>query len=283
MSPEHDASIASTTPTNGTHSKAHSTTTGKQHDMSQAKTIEAPLEPKAKGKAKRPLSTSASPPPPKRATMSTSTTLPSKKSYAYTDLSPSWLPNPPAPKSKDPDPAPKTLQLTYHTGDIFSAAPSTLLIHACNTQGHWGAGIAKAFKTLYPKAFKAHHDFCAKEHGKDEPVPTGTAQLIGPVDAADGEGHWVGCVFTSAKYGKKKDKGDVIVRHTGESMRMLLELVRMVDEGSEEGARVGTIRMCRINSGKFGVPWEKTEAVLKGIVLQEGWRGTVEVWSPEEA
>jgi ADP-ribose 1''-phosphate phosphatase len=41
------------------------------------------------------------------------------------------------------------------------------------------------------------------------------------------------------------------------------------------------VRMCRINSGKFGVEWERTEKVLEGIEVAGGWMGVVEVWDPE--
>ncbi|OAL03715.1 hypothetical protein IQ06DRAFT_291420 [Phaeosphaeriaceae sp. SRC1lsM3a] len=291
MAPERDASTEASTPTNATKSLASSTTNTKWTSNSKQNTVKAPQEPparaKTKAKAKRPLSTSSSLPPTKRTTMASSSTPSTKQSYAYTDLPSTQLPKPTTSTATAKAPIPATLQLTYHTGDIFTAPPRTLLIHACNTQGHWGAGIAKAFKTLYPKGYKVHHDFCAKEHGKDNVVPTGTAQLITPVDRKSGEedgngGHWIGCLFTSARYGKKKDKPDEIVKHTGESMEMLLELIRMADEEWGKGNGIGTIRMCKVNSGKFGVPWERTEEILKGIVLREGWRGTVEVWEPVE-
>jgi ADP-ribose 1''-phosphate phosphatase len=64
------------------------------------------------------------------------------------------------------------------------------------------------------------------------------------------------------------------VRHTVAAMKMLLELVRLA------GDEIGEIRMCKINSGKFGVPWEKTDEALRGIALQEGWQGAIEVWEP---
>ncbi|KAH6613939.1 hypothetical protein C7974DRAFT_404097 [Boeremia exigua] len=168
-----------------------------------------------------------------------------------------------------------SLQLTYRKGDMFGDVPKgCVLIHACNTQGHWGAGIAKAFKQQYPKAYAEHHRFCAKEHTKSHPVPTGTAQLLTPQDGA--EQHWIGCLFTSAKYGKAKDKPDMILRNTGRSMQMLLELISQVDK------EISQVRMCKINSGSFGVPWEQTEAVLKGIALEPHWRIKIEVWEPEE-
>jgi hypothetical protein len=36
--------------------------------------------------------------------------------------------------------------------------------------------------------------------------------------------------------------------------------------------------MCRINSGRFGVKWERTLEVLEGIEVQEGGAGSVEVY-----
>jgi len=53
-------------------------------------------------------------------------------------------------------------KLTYITGDIFSAPPNTILVHACNTQGSWGAGIALAFQKKFPAQFKVYEDYCAK-------------------------------------------------------------------------------------------------------------------------
>jgi ADP-ribose 1''-phosphate phosphatase len=218
---------------------------------------------------KRPHSTS----PPAPASKNLKSGNGSGKHLAYNDLPSDWLDDLSVPVGESEAAAPKTLQLTYHTGDMFANAPNNcLLIHACNTQGHWGAGIAKAFKDHYPKAYAAHRNFCAKEHSKSNAVPTGTAQLLAPVDGD--EQHWIGCLFTSAKYGKAKDKSDVIVQNTIKSMQMLLELVKMTD------GEISEIRMCKINSGKFGVPWEKTEEALQSIVLQEGWQENIEIWEP---
>ncbi|KAL5116501.1 ADP-ribose 1''-phosphate phosphatase [Pleosporales sp. CAS-2024a] len=223
-----------------------------------------PPEPQIKAGEKRPRSAS---PPTLTASSKQETHL------AYNALPPSWLNNQLQSTEGAKNDDTRTLRLTYHVGDMFSDAPENcLLIHACNTQGHWGAGIAKAFKLRYPKAYTAHHEFCAKEHSKANPVPTGSAQLLAPVDA--GAQHWLGCLFTSAKYGKAKDQPDVIVKNTGSSMGMLLELVRM------GGSEISEVRMCKINSGKFGVPWAQTEKVLKDMRVQGGWRGEVQVWEP---
>jgi ADP-ribose 1''-phosphate phosphatase len=233
---------------------------------STAKDDMSKLQPKAKGK--RPASPSAPASASKKPNNHSSPTSEPETHLAYKDLSLKWLDALPVnPENKKQE----TLRLIHHTGDMFSAPPSTLLIHACNTQGHWGAGIALAFKTRYPAAYAAHRDFCTKEHSKQDSVPTGTAQLLAPVDNGQ---HWIGCLFTSKKYGKAKDKPDVILRNTEMAVQMLLELVKM------KGAEVGDVRMCKVNSGKFGVEWERTEEVLKGIVLREGWRGEIEVWEP---
>lgn len=104
-------------------------------------------------------------------------------------------------------------------------------------------------------------------------MPVGTTFLIPPVDGD--KGHWIGCLFTSRRYGKGKDGVSEIVQNTERAMEACLELIRLV--GIEE---ISGVRMCRINSGKFGVPWEKTEEALKAIAVREGWVGSVEVWNP---
>jgi ADP-ribose 1''-phosphate phosphatase len=244
-------------------------------NMSKPESAASKVAPKSQTKVshKRLLSTSPPAPAPKK---SNTDTIPDAKQHnhlAYNDLSKDWM-DARCTKDQGPESADaETLSFTYHIGDMFEDAPENcLLIHACNTQGHWGAGIAKAFKQKYPKAYTAHNKFCANEHSKTQPVPTGSAQLLAPVDS--GSQHWIGCLFTSGKYGKAKDKPDAIVKSTTASMNMLLELVRMAD------GKVSEIRMCKINSGKFGVPWEKTEEALKSIVLQEGWREKIEIWEP---
>lgn len=179
---------------------------------------------------------------------------------AYHTLLQPWTP-PPPPTS------PLTLTLTIHKGDLFAAPPGTLLLHACNTLGHWGAGIAAAFKARYPRAYALHSAYC-----KSHTVPTGSAHLIAPVDPA---GHWIGCLYTSARYGRRKDPVQSILSKSGEAMEQVLELVRRVEE---QGGEVGKVRMCRINSGLFGVEWERTREVLEGISVREGWREEVQVW-----
>lgn len=225
-----------------------------------------------KGKGKRP--SSGSPPADKKRNIKP-TAVDTPTHYSSNNLPAGWVPKSPD-KTKDKL---NTVSLTVHKGDLFGGAPkNSLLIHACNTQGSWGAGIARAFRDRYPKAYVIYRNFCIKEHDpRSNPIPTGTALLIPPVDA--GKSHWIGCLFTSAKYGKAKAKPEQIVKNTGPAMQMLLELVRLAnEEGSREG--VSEVRMCKINAGLFSVPWEKTAEALESIEAQEGWRTDVDVWEP---
>lgn len=62
-------------------------------------------------------------------------------------------------------------------------------------------------------------------------------------------------------------------------MRALLERVKEIEEGGDE---IGALWMCRINSGKFGVPWKRTVDVLQKVEVKEGERDDVEVWAIED-
>lgn len=182
-----------------------------------------------------------------------------------------------------PHGAPLTIRLVPHMGDIFKAPPATLLLHACNTQGLWGAGIALAFRKKYPKAFQIYRQYCTRTHNvSSSPVPTGSALLIPPVD---GPGHWIGCLFTSARVGRRRDSEAAILQNTVLALGGLLQLVHEVEQGvygvfasPADSGTIGGVRMCRINSGKFGVPWEKTREVMESKVALPGWRQEMEVW-----
>ncbi|KAI7264346.1 hypothetical protein KC345_g8846 [Hortaea werneckii] len=225
------------------------------------------------------------------------------------------------------------LKVVESKGDIFSAPPNTVLIHACNCEGSWGAGIAKAFKTHYPSAYQIYHAHCtshdpekligtalliptfhggadddstpttAKSNRKTKTATAGNKQLKSS-EQQDNHHHFIGCLFTSRSKGaKKRDSPSQILAATGSAMRDLLEQVvkqqsdpkRTVaeepsssvsdnnDEANDEaddeakkeeriaenGRAVEEIRMCKINSGLFNVPWEKTKAVIEGIEAPE--------------
>lgn len=184
-----------------------------------------------------------------------------------------------------------TITLTHHQANLFTAPPHTLLCHATNAQGTWGAGIAAAFKKNYPAAFKIYASHCAK-------WPTsallGTAFLIPPqkdsFSKAEREAqHWIGCLFTSEKKGKGKGSKESILEATGDAVRDLVRRVRDINDdtasaagGSKAGssrAAIASVRMCKINSGLFGVPWGATGAVVEGIEVEDGDLKEIEVFS----
>ncbi|KAF9485905.1 hypothetical protein BDN70DRAFT_870849 [Pholiota conissans] len=139
------------------------------------------------------------------------------------------------------------MTLSYITGDLFSAPPNSILVHACNTQGSWGAGIALTFKRKYPAHFAQYKAHC-KEHGRDL---VGTCLVLPPRDG-DATGHEIACLFTSQAYGKRKDTAEDILAATRSALE---DLMMQNIEGK-------ALHACRFNSGKFAVPWEETEAVL---------------------
>ena len=206
--------------------------------------------------------------------------------------------------TKDPSPKNKnlttqtnkqTITLTHHHADLFTAPPQTLLCHATNAQGTWGAGIAAAFKKNYPAAFKIYATHCAK-------WPTsallGTTFLMPPQEKSFSKTereaqHWIGCLFTSERKGKGKGSRESILEATGDAVRDLVRRVKDVNEdaasasaaggskggGSPPSMAIASVRMCKINSGLFGVPWEATSAVVEEIEIEDGDLKEIEVFS----
>lgn len=162
------------------------------------------------------------------------------------------------------------IKLIESIGDIFTAPPNTLIIHACNTEGSWGAGIAKAFKEKYPSAFKVYRDHC-QLHGAEL---VGKALLIPPQGDDDDENqHFVGCLYTSLSKGRKVDSPAKILNATGPAVRDLLRQVKEYNNNNSHSAgatsQVCESRMCKINSGLFNVKWEKTKEVIQGIEAEK--------------
>lgn len=174
------------------------------------------------------------------------------------------------------------ISLTYQKASLFDSPPSTLLCHATNAQGSWGAGIAAAFKKNYPAAFKLYAAHCSKWNGSSL---LGTTFLIppqhrSPLKAEREAQHWIACLFTSEKKGKGKGSKESILAATGESIEDLVRKVRDVNETADEKAksksgsgdedRIAQVRMCKINSGLFGVPWDATSEVIEAVEIGEG-------------
>ena len=156
-------------------------------------------------------------------------------------------------------PATSMSSITYFHGDLFSAPEGAILAHSCNCIGSWGGGIALQFKKRFPRAHKAYVDHC-KAHAAAPEALLGTCLLLEDTAENSGAVFRIACLFTSVGNSSslariKRSPQDVIIRATQESMT---DLGRQADEGV-------TISMPQINAGLFCVPWEETEAVLRGF------------------
>jgi ADP-ribose 1''-phosphate phosphatase len=151
-------------------------------------------------------------------------------------------------------------RVTYRKGSLFDVKdPKAILAHACNCKGVWGSGIAVDFKQKFPKAF-IHYEADCKKYDKKL---LGRATLIHP---PPNEVHpLIVCLFTSYDYGNKKDPEEKILRNTEKSVQGLLQLLK-------DGVHVHTPK---INSGRFAVPWEKTEAVIERVLKPRNVKWTV--------
>ncbi|KAL9068262.1 MAG: hypothetical protein Q9161_006288 [Pseudevernia consocians] len=162
--------------------------------------------------------------------------------------------------------------ITEKVGDIFSAPPKSILIHACNARGAWGSGVAVAFKQKYPYAFRKYNAHClsppkgsalsVKQHQANL---VGTTFLIPPLKAtnqrqASKTPHYIACLFTSFDYGKKVSPPEEILENTRNALG---DLAKQVAEMRGLGEELGDCHAVRINSGRFGVDWQKTKAVLE--------------------
>lgn len=100
-------------------------------------------------------------------------------------------------------------------------------------------------------------------------------------DGAHGaaETHYIGVLFTRATHGpptraELASPGGYaahVLRNTAAAMEALLVGVAESVEAGEIAPRgIAEVRMPRVNSGLFGVEWEGTEGVLKGLKVPSG-------------
>ncbi|KAI9799842.1 MAG: ADP-ribose 1''-phosphate phosphatase [Piccolia ochrophora] len=179
--------------------------------------------------------------------------------------------------------------VTERTGDIFAAEPGSILIHACNCRGSWGAGIAAAFKARYPQAFRVYKEHC--DHNRNPRDLVGSCLLIPPQygdhDKDPENVHWIACLFTSDQYGRRRDGPEAILDATEKSIEDLLSQLKRVRDGDSQGKdkatdeEFGMLVSCRINSQRFGVPWKRTEDVMESVLSK--WNNEVkgEEWKLE--
>jgi len=137
--------------------------------------------------------------------------------------------------------------IKYVKMSLFDAPNGSVLVHACNAQGVWGSGIAKEFKSVFPKAFDEYNNYC----NMNLPYHSvGTTLITKPENS-----YRVGCLITSSDFGARLNAEQLILTHTKHALDKLGEM-----------CNDNTIYSNKFNSGFFKVPWEKTEKLINDFV-----------------
>ena len=131
--------------------------------------------------------------------------------------------------------------VTYKTGNLLAA--KGVILHDCNAEGSWGAGISLNLKSRFPKSYIEYQYWCEK-FGYD---------LVGSYMKLQPEyDNQIICLFTSGTYGDKLPAMEIILANTFKAITALLASMPYNS----------TINSNMFNSGLFKVPWEKTEAII---------------------
>lgn len=148
--------------------------------------------------------------------------------------------------------------IQYKKMSLFDAPKGSVIIHACNSQGMWGSGIAKEFAHRYPESYKHYVQFCNNYNVLSGSACGYSGMSIYPKD----ENHWVGWIVTSHDYGNKKDNPELIKIHTTLALKNLLD----VFDNTHSKLEKINIYSNKFNSGLFNVPWEESELILKTVL-----------------
>ena len=143
---------------------------------------------------------------------------------------------------------------------LFDAPADSVIVHACNSQGMWGSGIAKPFSLNYPHSYKDYQNFCA-QWNHERGSACGLADLS---NYHSSEPHWVGWIVTSHNYGPLKDTPELIKIHTTLALREFCRKVYMA-HSSEDHPTI-EVYSNKFNSGLFNVPWQDSELILKTVL-----------------
>ena len=72
--------------------------------------------------------------------------------------------------------------------------------------------------------------------------------------------YWIACVFTSLGFGRTVSSAEVILDST---KRGIGDLHKKLSFLKASGKEIGDVWAVRINSGKFGVQWDRTKRILE--------------------
>jgi ADP-ribose 1''-phosphate phosphatase len=134
-------------------------------------------------------------------------------------------------------------KVTTIKGNLFDAPKGSIIIHACNTKGVWGSGIAKSFAVKFNGAYNVYRAECLAKG----------SSLLGTCLLIPAGSHTIACLFTSKSYGQFVDKPAMILKSTETALADLIK----------QNVGNSPLHTCKINSGLFNVPWRDTKALLK--------------------
>jgi ADP-ribose 1''-phosphate phosphatase len=151
--------------------------------------------------------------------------------------------------------------VTHQKMNLFDAPPESIIVHACNSQGVWGSGIAKPFKEKYPFSFAEYHDLCNIWNQE-----RGTACGVGFMSSFHpDETHHVGWIVTSHDYGPVlRDKPELIKINTTLALQSLCKKIYLGHP--KDGYERIDVYSNKFNSGLFHVPWEDSELILSTVL-----------------
>jgi ADP-ribose 1''-phosphate phosphatase len=159
--------------------------------------------------------------------------------------------------------------IIYKKMSLFDAPEGAMLIHGCNARGIWGAGIAAAFKSKYPRSFQDYADYCERCLNVDKEYGSvGTACISGQENK-----RFVVSLITSFDFGHLKDSPAFIVAQT------YLALSDFFALGYKHKYKDKPIYCNKFNSGMFKVPWHETEKVLR--YFSERYKVDITVCDPD--
>jgi len=157
------------------------------------------------------------------------------------------------------------MKIKHRKGSLFEArskggsSADLVLVHAVNSVGVWGAGIAAEFRGRFPWAYNQYKRDCITQG------MVGRFEGYIATDAA-GDHPIIGCLFTSGGFGSQLDPMLTILRQTESALKSLAAALPKEFE----------VHSNRFNSGLFGVPWHLTEALIADLDRPGVWT----VWTP---
>ena len=147
-------------------------------------------------------------------------------------------------------------KIKYKTGSLFDAEEGHILIHACNSKGVWGSGIAKQFKDRFPNSYLFYNLKCTSNN------------MVAKSISFNEKNYKICSLITSSGYSTLLDsKNEILVNTT-------LSLQNFIIENLDSCSTI-KIASNKFNSGLFKVPWNETESILEVFVKRYNLNWTV--------